>query len=112
MLPRRFVVADRSMEPALRPGTGLVTIPWGRARRGQLRCLPHPRRPDFWLVKRVAEVHPDRTMTVLSDDLDATLADSRTFGPVPVTGSYRVVLRIAGAGPDASGGRGSDTMGT
>jgi hypothetical protein len=33
-------------------------------------------------------------MSVLSDNRDATLADSRTFGRVPVAGSYRVVVRI------------------
>jgi hypothetical protein len=33
-------------------------------------------------------------MSVLSDNREATLADSRSFGPVPVTGSYRVLVRI------------------
>jgi hypothetical protein len=33
-------------------------------------------------------------MSVLSDNRDATLADSRSFGPVPIAGSYRVVLRV------------------
>ena len=33
-------------------------------------------------------------MTVLSDNRAATRADSRTFGPVPIEGSYRVVVRI------------------
>ncbi len=92
--PRRFVVADRSMEPTLVEGQGLVTVPSRRARAGQLRCLEHPGRPGFWLVKRVETVHPDATMEVLSDNRSATLTDSRTFGPVPVDGSYRVMIRI------------------
>jgi hypothetical protein len=92
--PRRFVVADRSMEPTLLDGQGLVAVPSATARVGQLRCVEHPGRPGFWLVKRVAEVHGDGTMSVLSDNRDATLADSRTFGPVPVAGSYRVLLRV------------------
>lgn len=82
------------MEPALTAGSGLVAVPSGRARTGQLRCLEHPDRPGFWLVKRVDVVNDDATMTVLSDNRAATLADSRTFGAVPVAGSYRVVAHI------------------
>ncbi len=82
------------MEPTLIDGQGLIAVATGSARVGQLRCLVHPDRPGFWLVKRVAEVHPDGTMSVLSDNRAATVADSRSFGPVPIAGSYRVVLRI------------------
>ena len=82
------------MEPTLVDGQGLVAVRSRTARVGQLRCLQHPARPGFWLVKRVAAVHGDGTMSVLSDNRDATMADSRSFGPVPVAGSYRVVLRV------------------
>jgi hypothetical protein len=82
------------MEPTLIDGQGLVAVRSGSARVGQLRCLEHPDRPGFWLVKRVSEVHGDGTMSVLSDNPSATLADSRSFGPVPVAGSYRVVLQV------------------
>jgi hypothetical protein len=82
------------MEPTLVDGQGLVAVLSRTARVGQLRCLQHPARPDFWLVKRVTQVHADGTMSVLSDNRDATMADSRSFGPVPVAGSYRVILRI------------------
>jgi hypothetical protein len=88
------VVADRSMEPTLVDGQGLLAVQALRVEVGQLRCLEHPRRPGFWLVKRVAELHDDATMTVLSDNRDATSADSRSFGPVPVEGTYRVIVRI------------------
>jgi hypothetical protein len=94
LVPRLFVVADRSMEPTLTEGQGLVTWPSRRARAGQLRCLEHPEHPGFWLVKRVADVHADATMTVSSDNHGATRADSRSFGPVRVAGSYRVVLKV------------------
>jgi hypothetical protein len=99
MWPRRFVVADRSMEPTLIAGQGLVACPSRRARPGQLRCVEHPEREGFWLVKRVEEVHDDTTtgepmMTVMSDNRSATRADSRSFGPVRVAGSYRVVLKV------------------
>ena len=92
--PRRFVVADRSMEPTLIDGQGLLAIGFGRARPGQLRCLEHPDRPGFWLVKRVDEVRADGSMTVRSDNSAVETTDSRAFGAVPVEGSYRVVIRI------------------
>jgi hypothetical protein len=82
------------MEPALDPGQGLVGLPSRRVRPGQLRVVEHPRRPGFWLVKRVDQVLGDGRMTVLSDNRAATLADSRSFGPVAVAGTYRVVLRV------------------
>ena len=82
------------MEPTLVDGQGLLAIESARVKVGQLRCLEHPERPGFWLVKRVAELHDDTTMTVLSDNRAATLADSRSFGPVAVEGTYRVIVRI------------------
>jgi hypothetical protein len=82
------------MEPTLVDGQGLVAVTSGRACVGQLRCVEHPQRAGFWLVKRVSEVHGDGTMSVLSDNRKATVADSRSFGPVPIAGSYRVVLRV------------------
>jgi len=82
------------MEPTLVDGQGLVAIRSGSARVGQLRCLEHPERPGFWLVKRVSAVHGDETMSVVSDNPEVTLADSRSFGPVPVLGSYRVLVSV------------------
>lgn len=82
------------MEPTLVDGQGLIAVRTQSARVGQLRCLEHPDRPDFWLVKRVSAVHGDGTMSVLSDNQGVTMADSRSFGPVPIDGSYRVVLRV------------------
>ena len=82
------------MEPTLRDGDGLVAFrPW-RARPGQLRCLEHPTRPGFWLVKRVSEVAADGTMEVIADNRAAGGVDSRTFGRIPTSGSYRVLFRI------------------
>lgn len=75
-------------------GQGLIAVRSGSAKVGQLRCFEHPDQPGFWLVKRVAAVHVDARMSVLSDNLDATFADSRSFGTVPIAGSYRVVVRV------------------
>lgn len=94
ILPRRFVVADASMAPTLVDGQGLIAIPSRRARVGQVRCLEHPGRPGFWLVKRVTRVDDDGTMRVGADNPTVPTIDSRTFGAVPVEGSYRVLLTI------------------
>ncbi len=93
-LPRRFVVSDRSMEPALTDGQGLLAVRSRRAVVGQLRCVQHPDRPGFWLVKRVDRVFGDGTMSVRSDNRSADTTDSSTFGPLPVQGSYRVAVRV------------------
>ena len=82
------------MEPALRAGQGLVAVPFGRARPGQLRVFEHPYRPNFWLVKRVTEILDDGRMRVLSDNPAAEGSDSREFGPLPTKNSYRVVAVI------------------
>jgi len=82
------------MEPTLVAGQGLVAIATRRVTVGQLRCVEHPERQGFWLVKRVSAVHDDGSMSVLSDNPTSTRADSRSFGPVPVVGSYRVIVRV------------------
>jgi hypothetical protein len=91
--PRRFVVADRSMEPALVAGQGVIGMPTRRARVGQLRTFEHPERRGFWLVKRVTAADGS-SMIVESDNRDIPTEDSRSFGPIDVTGSYRIVVRI------------------
>jgi hypothetical protein len=82
------------MEPTLVDGEGLVGVLTTSAAIGQLRCLEHPERPGFWLVKRVSAVHADGTMSVSSDNPTAPTVDSGSFGPVPIAGTYRIVLRI------------------
>ena len=81
------------MEPTLVDGQGLIAVRNSTAKPGQLRCLEHPSQPGFWLVKRVESVD-GATMRVASDNLDVEAVDSRRFGPVPVAGSYRVVLKV------------------
>lgn len=81
------------MLPSLTPGQGLIATPYGPVHPGQIRCFEHPRRPGFWLVKRVSAVDGDQ-MLVSSDNTSANTVDSRVFGAVPTRGSYRVVVAI------------------
>lgn len=76
----RYEIADRSMLPRLSPGDW--TVGERRPRRlmpGDIVVFPHPGRPDFALVKRVASVEETR-VTVLGD---APGVDSTSFGPIP-----------------------------
>lgn len=82
------------MLPTLAAGQGLIATPYGSVRAGQVRCVEHPQRPGFWLVKRVAAVHPDGTMTLSSDNQSVPTVDSRVFGPVAAAGSYRVLFAV------------------
>jgi signal peptidase I len=93
LLPRRFLVTDRSMEPTLVDGQGLIGVRFGAPAVGQLRAFEHPDRPGFWLVKRVTALGGD-SMIVESDNGDVETIDSLTFGPVDVLGSYRIVVRV------------------
>lgn len=83
------------MIPTLFPGDEFVTTSTRIAERGNIVALPHPRRPDFWLVKRLTAVEGDTIITdiglhtlsdneawVLSDNLASGAVDSRAFGPV------------------------------
>jgi phage repressor protein C with HTH and peptisase S24 domain len=90
---RRFVVAEDSMLPTLRPGDGLLAVRCRRIRRGQLRVFEHPGRAGFWLVKRVGDVRGER-FQALSDNPSAAAVDSRRFGDVPIAESYRVIVRV------------------
>lgn len=82
------------MLPTLTAGQGLIATPYGPVRLGQVRCVEHPNRPGFWLVKRIGDLHPDGTMTVISDNHEAPTIDSRAFGRVSVAGSYRVLVAV------------------
>jgi nickel-type superoxide dismutase maturation protease len=115
----QVAVAERSMEPALRPGDWLLvyrTLTPGRPLRlrpGQLVVARHPHRPSLLLVKRVARREPGGWW-LTSDNRAAAAVDSAVFGPVPdaliegrVLARYRrapapgVSGRSRGAGPAA-----------
>jgi nickel-type superoxide dismutase maturation protease len=95
----RVAVAERSMEPALRPGDWLLVLRGLRAGRpprirpGQIVVARHPRQPSMLLVKRAGRSVPGGWW-LESDNADAGAVDSAWFGPVPpplIEG--RVVLR-------------------
>ncbi len=84
----RVTVAERSMEPALRPGDWLLVRRTRRIRAGQVVLARHPGRPDMLIVKRAARrVEGDGEVGggwwLESDNPDAGAVDSRRFGPVP-----------------------------
>jgi nickel-type superoxide dismutase maturation protease len=84
----RVAVAERSMEPALRPGDwllvrrGLRSGRPPRIRPGQLVIARHPGQPDLLLVKRAARQEP-RGWWLESDNPGVGAVDSRAFGAVP-----------------------------
>ncbi len=79
----RVAVAERSMEPALRPGDWLLVRRTRRVRAGQIVLARHPSQPDLLIVKRVARQTPEGRWWLESDNPDAGAVDSRRFGPVP-----------------------------
>jgi hypothetical protein len=95
---RRFVVVEDSMHPVLKPGDGLLALRGGVPRRGQLRVFPDPTLPSRWLVKRVGDVRGagrSATFEACSDNPQAPgVVDSRQFGWVAATGSYRVLWTV------------------
>jgi nickel-type superoxide dismutase maturation protease len=107
----RVAVAERSMEPSLRPGDWLLV--WRglrparppRIRPGQIVVARHPGRADFLLVKRAVR-RLDRGWWLESDNQAASPVDSHSFGAVPADLiSGRVLLRYR-RGPAAPGSSG------
>lgn len=50
---RRFIISELSMSPALVPGDRFLARKLRVPKRGQVLFFEHPRRPDFWMVKRI-----------------------------------------------------------
>ena len=78
----RVAVAERSMEPALRPGDWLLIRRTRRIRAGQIVLARHPGRPDMLIVKRAGR-RVDGGWWLESDNPGAGAVDSRRFGAVP-----------------------------
>lgn len=95
----RVAVAERSMEPTLRPGDWLVAWRGFRpgqppaVRAGQIVIARHPGRAGMLLVKRAVREEPGGWW-LESDNPGAGAVDSRWFGPVPADLiEARVLLR-------------------
>lgn len=95
----RIAVAERSMEPVLRPGDWLVarrSIRRGRPPRirpGQIVIARHPGRPNFLIVKRAVRCEGGGWW-LESDNAGVGAVDSRSFGAVqPALIEGRVVTR-------------------
>lgn len=94
MAMRRFEIAQESMLPNLRPGQEIVAVDTREPQIGDVVVFEHPKRDDFWVVKRLAEPPHrigDDEAWVLSDNTEATRADSRTIGPVPRSSLWTAV---------------------
>ena len=78
----RVKVAERSMEPALRPGDWLLVRRTRRIRPGQVVLARHPERPEMLIVKRAAR-RDGGGWWLESDNPAAGAVDSRRFGAVP-----------------------------
>jgi len=89
----RVAVAERSMEPALRPGDWLLVRRTRRIRAGQIVLARHPGQPDMLIVKRAAR-RVGGGWWLVSDNPAAGAVDSRRFGAVPAALiEGRVLLR-------------------
>ena len=78
----RIAVAERSMEPVLRPGDWLLVRRTRRVRRGQIVLARHPGRPTMLIVKRAAR-RQDGGWWLESANPAAGAVDSARFGVVP-----------------------------
>jgi nickel-type superoxide dismutase maturation protease len=84
----RVAVAERSMEPTLRPGDWLLVWRGARVQRpvrirpGQLVVARNPEQPEMLLIKRAAWLE-DGGWWLDSDNKRAGAVDSARFGVVP-----------------------------
>jgi nickel-type superoxide dismutase maturation protease len=78
----RFLVADTSMAPALRPGDRLLVVRWLTARSGDVIVFRDPEAHSTFLIKRVGEITPGGDVLARGDSPNVS-RDSRHFGPVP-----------------------------
>jgi nickel-type superoxide dismutase maturation protease len=82
-----FIVADTSMQPALRPGDRVLVSRWSRPRPGDVVVLRDPEQSSVLLAKRIAQRTADGHYEVRGDNPNVS-RDSRTFGTV----AHRLVI--------------------
>ena len=78
---RRFVVADTSMQPSIRPGDRLIVACWLTPREGDIVVFRDPEAHNTFMVKRVHQISANNFD--LRGDNPYVSRDSRHFGPVP-----------------------------
>jgi nickel-type superoxide dismutase maturation protease len=94
----RSLVAVRgpSMEPTLRPGERLLTLPvrLTRPRPGSVVVVEDPWQPGHLVVKRLARVdgQPPRQQVLVLGDNPAASTDGRVWGPIDRDAVRRVVV--------------------
>jgi hypothetical protein len=76
----RYEIADHSMVPTLQPGDWVAGIRSRRASQHDVVVFDHPDRPGFRLVKRVASVSSDGSITATGDNPGHT---GESLGEVP-----------------------------
>lgn len=78
------------MTPTLQPGQEVIAVSTRRAEPGNLVVFEHPRRSQFWLIKRLA----DDSGWITSDNEELSDTDSRTLGRLPVESLHPVIERL------------------
>lgn len=89
---RRFVVAEKSMSPALQPGDRYLARRTRKPRRGSVVFFPHPDRVDFWLAKRIVGL-PGETVEVHEGEVKIggeRLVEPWTMDPTSPPGRWHV----------------------
>ena len=81
------------MEPTLIDGQGLIAVRSSTFRRHQLRVVEHPQQPGFWIVKRLGDRVDQKRWQLVADNF-ASGQDSRHFGAVDMSDSWRVIVKI------------------
>ena len=76
------MVADTSMQPALRPGDRLLIVGWLPIRPTDVVVFRDPEAQSTLVAKRVTKVHPNGSVDVRGDNPNVS-RDSRHFGVVP-----------------------------
>ncbi len=90
---RRFEIAERSMEPALRPGDYVVAVRRSaHPRRGEIVVFEAPGRPGFDTVKRIVGL-PGESIDIGGGQVhtdDAVLAEPWADGPTYPDGRWEI----------------------
>lgn len=71
------------MSPTLNSGDAVLIDPRAKINVGDIVLADHPYKSSVTILKRVAEMNADGSISLLGDN-GAESTDSRTFGPVSI----------------------------